>query len=379
MGKINPKQLFDLLRLKYDQKIAEGFLASINDLRSQADVDRLVEAIKAGKIDEAINALHIQVTAFDPMLEQIRLGFTEAGNNAVNDMPDLTTNSGEIAAVVRFSVRNPRAEDWLRTTSSELVTNITDDQRVAVRQALAAGLEAGDNPTKTALDIVGRVNPATGNRDGGVIGLTAQQESFVSNARAELESGDPTKLRAYLDRTLRDQRFDGVVLKAISNEQIIDPQNVEKIIGRYKDGLLKYRGDSIGRTESLTALRSGQYEAYKQAIETGALANTAVKKTWQTAGDNRVRDSHDALDGETVDNIDAPFTSPLSGAEMLFPGDTSLGAGPEEIIACRCEVVYQADFLGAIGKEQQGQQTDQTTAPDGGDHLNQTTTPDDGL
>jgi hypothetical protein len=43
-----------------------------------------------------------------------------------------------------------------------------------------------------------------------------------------------------------------------------------------------------------------------------------------------------------------PFTSP-TGARLMYPGDTSLGAGPAETIQCRCTVSVRIDFLANIG------------------------------
>jgi hypothetical protein len=37
-----------------------------------------------------------------------------------------------------------------------------------------------------------------------------------------------------------------------------------------------------------------------------------------------------------------------SGARMMFPGDFSLGAPPEEIINCRCVVKHRVDFLAGV-------------------------------
>jgi len=42
-----------------------------------------------------------------------------------------------------------------------------------------------------------------------------------------------------------------------------------------------------------------------------------------------------------------PFTTP-TGFRLLFPGDSSLGAPPQETIQCRCWVEYKIDYLGMI-------------------------------
>jgi hypothetical protein len=41
--------------------------------------------------------------------------------------------------------------------------------------------------------------------------------------------------------------------------------------------------------------------------------------------------------------LEEPFESP-TGAKLLFPGDSSLGAGAAEIVHCRCRVSYNVNF-----------------------------------
>lgn len=54
---------------------------------------------------------------------------------------------------------------------------------------------------------------------------------------------------------------------------------------------------------------------------------------WVTFHDERVRPTHSVTDFQ-VKPIDEPFD--VGGYKMMFPGDDSLGAPPEEIINCRC-------------------------------------------
>ena len=58
-------------------------------------------------------------------------------------------------------------------------------------------------------------------------------------------------------------------------------------------------------------------------------------KTWRTMQDFRVRDSHEYLDGVTVD-IDEPFYT-FDGDSGMFPGDFTT---PEENVNCRCWITY---------------------------------------
>lgn len=66
----------------------------------------------------------------------------------------------------------------------------------------------------------------------------------------------------------------------------------------------------------------------------------ATHKTWVTMADNKVRDSHAEIDGETIP-IDEPFL--VGGSEMMFPCDESMGAGAEEIVNCRCVLEFSKE------------------------------------
>jgi hypothetical protein len=275
------------------------------------------------------------------MLNAIRNAQTEGGKAAIEDFPKRQANGS--ALVVRFSGRNPAAEQWLRDHSSQLITRITEDQRAAARSSLRDSLEAGVNPRTAALRIVGTLNRATGKREGGILGLSGPQEGYVRNARAELASGDPTALRAYLGRKQRDKRFDRTIERAIREETAPPAATIRKAILAYESRLLKLRGDTIGRVEALSALQAAKHEAYRQAIESGQVAESAVRKVWRSAGDLRVRHTHRALNGDSV-AFREPFVTP-SGARMRYPLDTSLGAGAGEIVNCRCDVEYRIDFL----------------------------------
>ena len=55
--------------------------------------------------------------------------------------------------------------------------------------------------------------------------------------------------------------------------------------------------------------------------------------TWQSMEDDRVRPTHVEADGQTVP-IEEPFK--VGKYMLMYPGDSSLGAGEEEIILCRC-------------------------------------------
>lgn len=69
-----------------------------------------------------------------------------------------------------------------------------------------------------------------------------------------------------------------------------------------------------------------------------AVAKGKKFKIWNTMEDERVRPSHVFVDKKEIP-IDKPFQ--VGNSLLMFPGDTSLGADPSEIIMCRCWLTYR--------------------------------------
>jgi hypothetical protein len=196
-------------------------------------------------------------------------------------------------------------------------------------------VKAGRNPRNIALDIIGRINPATGKREGGVIGLTSNQTDAVIKARSELQNLDTN----YFTRQRRDARFDKTIRKAIADGKPLTADQIDKITGRYKDRLLQLRGETIARTEAITALRAGTHEGFAQLVDSGAVRADQIRLTWSATGDGRTRDTHTSLNKQAI-TFGGTFVSP-SGAMLSYPGDTSHGASGAETIQCRCTANYR--------------------------------------
>lgn len=89
----------------------------------------------------------------------------------------------------------------------------------------------------------------------------------------------------------------------------------------------------IARTEVTAAMNGGSLEYYK--------AIGAKTKTWLSASDEHVRESHRELHGQTV-GINNKFNIPSSGFSLDKPGDTDAPAS--EVVNCRCTMVTRETF-----------------------------------
>jgi F like protein len=248
---------------------------------------------------------------------------------------------------IRFNVANPRANDMIENYAGTKITRITKDMEDAARLAILEGYKQGLHPNAIALDLAGRINKATGRREGGIIGLSSIQAQWALNYRERLASGDPAQLREALGMTLRDKRFDSMVERAIKDEKRLSVDDVARMYNRYVDNAVQLRGETIARTETGAAVHKAAHEAFKQTLDQTNYTADDVSRTWRSAADNKVRHTHEELNGQTVIGLDNPFVSP-SGAKLMHPLDDSLGAPADEIINCRCDEEINIDFAAGL-------------------------------
>lgn len=95
----------------------------------------------------------------------------------------------------------------------------------------------------------------------------------------------------------------------------------------------EYRLERIARTEAGTMLNVGSFEGVKELVAHGS----NIVKSWLSAHDELVRDSHAEMDDATSDE---PIpANQLFENGLMFPNDPS---GPaEEVINCRCSLVEE--------------------------------------
>lgn len=109
------------------------------------------------------------------------------------------------------------------------------------------------------------------------------------------------------------------VILAGTDENLGTPQIARNLRQFYTDHS-PFKAMRVARTETSHAAGFGQREAARQS-------GVVKKKTWMTSRDDRVRDSHIAMEGETVD-----LNKRYSDGSM-YPG--------EQDIMCRCVESYQ--------------------------------------
>lgn len=130
------------------------------------------------------------------------------------------------------------------------------------------------------------------------------------------EQTNATVINSKFEKTIAGIIVGGVGVKILKD-------TIKKIKDKQKNGMRITATNEVTRNENLAI----QVVGYKYQSK-----DKSIKKRWVTMHDNRVRDSHRAIDGETVD-VDKPFSNGL-----MYPGDGS--GNPSDYINCRCRIEF---------------------------------------
>lgn len=191
----------------------------------------------------------------------------------------------------------------------------------------------------------------------GVAGITVTQFIAQMKAQARLESNLFIQSNAeadavFITRTNQKQLDSAVAVSRASLENQLDRtptnQEVSSLAGRTS------RAKTAGRVNNIAATGTQKIAEGTKQIErqvfisnrnglSAMVANIKplrLQEFWVTLGDQIVRPSHVAADGSKK-NESGVFT--VQGQSLQFPGDTSLGATPDNTQGCRCAAVVSID------------------------------------
>ena len=273
-------------------------------------IEELAQQIEQGNLEAAILLASAALgTIFS---QQYAAQYAIVGRSSADKI------ESTIDVLIGFNTVNQRAVNHLQQERLDLITEFTQQQRLATQIALIDGTRRGLNPIAQAREF----------RQS--IGLTERQMRAVVNYRHLLERtslGDSESLT----RALRDRRYDRTVRNSVRARVPLTIAMTDRMVQRYTERYVRYRSEVIARTEALRAVHAANYEAFQQAIEGGGVQAQELIRQWHTARDERVRETHVAADGQKR-GINEPFL--VGGAELRYPGD-SLGPA-REVVNCRC-------------------------------------------
>lgn len=253
--------------------VRTAFLNAIKEIRGTLKEAELHAALETGNVDKVVAVLNLDQQIADALRTQVvpplEDTMIEAGRAApASSMP----KGGELR--MRFDLANPNTTRFLRSYEFDLIKQISDDTRTAIRGVVQNAFAFGGHPTEQARQIKT------------MIGLTDNQVKTVARFREKLEAGD----RAALRHELRDHRFDPTLDRALGQDAdltLTDGQ-IDKMVARYSDRMLADRAENIARTETINAAQAGQQLAWEQASEKGLLSRTTLRQGWLLTPDDRL-------------------------------------------------------------------------------------------
>jgi len=164
----------------------------------------------------------------------------------------------------------------------------------------------------------------------------------ISDDFTELETLDDAEFQAYVSRSVaqkvtRVASSTKAAIAQVIERGLRDGASIRDIVEKLQTGLAfgRHRGFLIARTEVIGASNGATHFAYGKHLD-----RATTEKEWLATRDGRVRATHSVANGQRV-----AFTEYFSvgAAQLMFPADTESGGGhPEEVINCRCTVLYHS-------------------------------------
>ena len=302
---------------KYQPKIREAILKVWDELRKSVTYKELETAL----VTQGVNGMMKYLDDLEPvtralLMPELQQAMEESGRLVVEILPSGSITIPGYTPSVQFT--NPYAVQAVQEYSFNLIRELSNETRDAVRLAVTTAVSQGRPPAAIARDYKQ------------TIGLTVEMEKSVQNYRRYLETLD----RQALQRQSRDKRSDSTVERAIRDEKPLPKATIDKLVAAFRRKREAERSLTIARTESMSAMDLGQDMALEQSKQDGALVNDLIQD-WNVTRDGREREEHMVTPAMNPDGVAYGdfFQTPLG--PMRYPRDRKYGIA-KNVINCRC-------------------------------------------
>lgn len=306
-----------------DATIQEAFRSFIAAVNSPQVWGYIEDLLNIGDIDGALRIVESHIVRLADVVAQaqVHLGAATA--------QELNRQMSSVPIAISFDPSLPRAAALIGASRLNLIQELSEVQRAAVRTAIAEGFETGQGTFATARAFRN------------AIGLHSQQVRWAASFERRLRTLDPKAL----GMDLRDRRFDRTIRRAIERGRALNEDKIARMVERYRARALMYRSEMIARTEAVRATSQVRHEAMLQMVKQTGIDPNRVERVWNATKDNRVRDHHASMDGQTR-GVEERFEDG-KGNLLMYPGDPNArapagnAAALDTIINCRCSLTYR--------------------------------------
>lgn len=295
-----------------EPRVRRRFLQLVDGAETLDSLEEVAEMLRNGRVADALALTEDIGPGISASLEA---AFLSAGLSAAEVVRSQTES------LIEFNSTNARSVFALQQNRLRLVREFDRQQREAAQELLGDAFSRGLAPIEQARALKQS------------IGLTGNQARSVTNFRRLLEEGSTQAL----SRKLRDRRFDPAIRRAIRDGKPLSPEQIDRMVGRYRDRFIAFRANTIANTETVRALHMADEEMWKQAIDAGVVRPEEIKSQWFTSGLESVRPSHRRMNRQ-LRPFGVPFISG-NGNQLMFPGDPSAPAN--DTVRCHCVVARE--------------------------------------
>jgi len=276
-----PYKRYHRIADKMAPSVRKDFLKAIAKAQKDIDLGKLEKALKAGNFKAAENL--IDWAAFGLALNKINQALAQVFKEAAKVAGK--TFLPDIGITQSLTLSNIEAEKWIAQNAAQLITNVGEETKKAIKEIILRGQKDGIAPKKTAKEIRN------------LIGLTDRDARAVQNFKARLEIGNK-----------------------------FTPEQVDKQVAKYYQKKLKERAETIAINETQIAAKEGNRAILDQALKENYINTAEWERRWLTTPDDRRCDRCLAMHGQ-ITELDKPYSS----------GDMT----PHLHIKCRCSESIQ--------------------------------------
>ncbi len=342
MAERDTQRKFNERAAELEPAAGQAFVDSWQAYVNGVSLEGLQRAIFSGGSDGAARFLRTTPETIDQFGTEIQTAFVAGGAIAFATIP-VKQNTPDGVRVSRvFAGTRPEDATAVTAQIDRVVRELAPSTASVVQNTLNDGLRRIISVDERMEELVGKLNPATGNREGGTLGLNQRDARTLQSVDDGFRTGNTARINSYFELDGRNKSLDGRIKRAIAKDGRISDTLRLEVRRAMQARLLAKRGLVFARAEVYNGIQAGRITGYNRIVAMGIVEDDSLRRVWETFIDSSTRPSHVSIDGQ-VRTGDEPFMFP-DGTRMSQPRDGSFGAPLREIVNCRCYVRFDFKF-----------------------------------